>query len=149
MVLAELLDHVDDMVLNGRAVAALLVGDLPRGIVRVVDGVVDGNGDLEGVLSLDGLASDTHPHRLGNGGTFRKTRWTRTRAHILTVRLARTTGFSPETLESLLLAASEGTDWNSSFGFASTDMVLLRLSAVDDSLEERLMDALLGIYMRP
>lgn len=32
-------------------------------------------------------------------------------------------GFSPETLESLLLAASEGTDWNSSFGLASEDIV--------------------------
>jgi len=70
--------------------------------------------------------------------------------HILTVKLARTTGFWPEeTLESLLLAAPDATDWNSSFGFASTDIVndfQEHGRWVDDSLKERLMGALLGIY---
>lgn len=64
MILAELLDHLDDMVLDCRAVATLLVRDLPRGVVGVVDGIVNGDGDLEGIFTLDGLTSDTHPHRL-------------------------------------------------------------------------------------
>lgn len=71
MLLAELLDHLNDMVLDCRAVTALLERNLPRGVVGVVDGVMDGDGDLKGVLSLDGLTSDTHPHGLDVGKVFR------------------------------------------------------------------------------
>lgn len=63
MLMGEVAKCLDDMFLNVRGIVGIVIEEIV-GEIGIVDGVVDGDGDLVVLVVVDDGARDTCPHRL-------------------------------------------------------------------------------------